>query len=190
MFSFRKSLLALVGLSMLIGILATMVAVPSLGQGRTGGGPPTRAVEVVNSAVNPVPVRDVDNPARQPFNATFFTDFQNEQVTADVPFITVPAGKRLVIEHASAQSRFPANDLVSASLLYPALTNGLVEQFLVIHPQGTDHLGNRVFTASEELRAYIAEGGTLRFKVSRDRAGAAVVDGVGVTVSGYFVDVP
>jgi hypothetical protein len=188
MYNFKKSLLALISLSILIVIVAALGAAPGLGQGRSGT-PPARDINVVNTADNPVPVRDVDNPVRQPFSSTIFRDFSNE-VTADIPVITVPAGKRLVIEHASARSNFPANDLVSAELLYPAPTGNLVHEFLVIHRQGTDSFGNRVFTASEELRAYIAQGETLRFVVSRDSSGASVVNAVGVTVSGYFVDLP
>ena len=188
MYSFKKSLLTLISLSILIAIVAALGAAAGLGQGRSGA-PPAKDINVVNTADNPVPVRDVDNPARQPFSRTIFRDFHNE-VTADIPLITVPVGKRLVIEHASARSNFPANDLVSAELLYPAPTGGLVHQFLVIHRQGTDSFGNRVFSASEELREYIAQGETLRFIVSRDSAGANVVNAVAVTVSGYFVDVP
>src|SRR5439155_17389827 len=59
-------------------------------------------VNVVNTTASPVPVRDVDNPSRQPFQAEVVGGFADgASTTGDITIATVPAGKRLVIEHVS-----------------------------------------------------------------------------------------
>src|SRR5437899_11619632 len=66
----------------------------------------TPNVNVVNTTASPVPVRDVDNPARQPFQAEAMGGFADgASTTGDIPIGAVPAGKRLVIEHVSAFGR-------------------------------------------------------------------------------------
>jgi len=61
---------------------------------------PVQRVKVINPASNPVPVIDVDNPARQPFQQPFNFSFDHTQGTNGQSFI-VPAGKRLIIEFVS-----------------------------------------------------------------------------------------
>jgi hypothetical protein len=59
-------------------------------------------VQVVNTSANPVPNRDQDNPAQQPFQFLAQPDTRGtgqNQVETD---FNVPAGKRLVIEYVSA----------------------------------------------------------------------------------------
>ncbi len=170
-----------VGISLvLLTLIVTLgpLAAEGQGQGQGQGNQPPLNVNVVN------------DPAKQPFNQTFVLDFGAGVISRLVEFDTVPAGKRLVVEHASLESRFPADDLVSARLDYRGTTGALVFQHLVIHAQGLDSVGKRVFAASEQLRAYISADETLRFIVARNSAGADVNAAVTVTVSGYFVDVP
>src|SRR5207244_995932 len=63
----------------------------------------TPNVNVVNTTASPVPIRDVDNPARQPFHAEAVGEFADgASITGGILIPTVPAGKRLVIEHLSA----------------------------------------------------------------------------------------
>src|SRR5437899_6396572 len=63
-------------------------------------------VNVVNTTASPVPVRDVDNPARQPFQAEAVGGFADgASTTGDITIGAVPAGKRLVIEYVSAFGR-------------------------------------------------------------------------------------
>ena len=59
-------------------------------------------VQVVNTSANPIPNRDQDNPALQPFQFLAQPDTRGtgqNQVETD---FNVPAGKRLVIEYVSA----------------------------------------------------------------------------------------
>jgi hypothetical protein len=87
---------------LLVAVLVFAVGAVVVNPAPSIAGPPTQNVQVVNTA--PVPTRDADNPARQPFHATrFFSMTTGEpDQTATIP---VPAGKRLIIEHVSAFSQ-------------------------------------------------------------------------------------
>src|SRR5437870_8952863 len=72
-------------------------------------------VNVVNTTASPMPVRDVDNPARQPFQAEVVGGFADgASTTGDVTITTVPAGKRLIIEDASGFGEMLGNDSLVA----------------------------------------------------------------------------
>src|SRR5947207_4073698 len=101
MFKLKQSLIAFAGLLLLISLIAAVSPSSTRGQGNSGNAPPPFNVNVVNTPLPvtgtisvgnlgdaPLPVRDVDNPARQPVQFEFngLNDYQ------------VPAGKRLVIE--------------------------------------------------------------------------------------------
>jgi hypothetical protein len=185
MFSFKRSLIAFAGLSLAVALVALLT--PSSTRGQGGGNQQPLNVNVVNTPA----VRDADRPVRQPYSETLTRDFGSGDVSEDTEFITVPAGKALVIEHASLQARFDADDLVSARLEYRNPDTGfLVFPFLVIHRQGTSSEGERVFAASEQLRAYVQAGETVEVITDRSSAGAAEPAAVSITLSGHFVDVP
>jgi hypothetical protein len=82
-------------------------------------------VQVVNTPSQPIPNRDVDNPANEPFQATFCidsgTNFGNCKLGGIPGFITVPtttsdnaAVKRLVIEDAEAFCTISGSGSVTA----------------------------------------------------------------------------
>ena len=114
MFSFKKSLTALVGLLVLVVTLVALEPRVSRGQGNNANAPPPFDVKVINSpsepvpvtgtvsvsnlGANPLPVRDVDNPARNPFQAQVLCTIQAGTSGKRCTITTVPQGKRLVIE--------------------------------------------------------------------------------------------
>src|ERR1043166_4848164 len=64
----------------------------------------TPNVSVVNTTASPVPVRDVDNPARQitVVQTAGLEGFFNGDNICLIPILnSVPSGKRLIIEHVS-----------------------------------------------------------------------------------------
>lgn len=68
--------------------------------------PPLSNVNVVNSVL---PVRDVDNPAQQPWVMNAAIDMVNGQSSLVSDFgPAVPDGKRFVVEYASARTQLPA----------------------------------------------------------------------------------
>src|SRR5436190_65074 len=106
----------------------------------------TPNVNVVNTPDNPMPVRDVDNPARQPFQAEAVGGFADgASTTDDIPITTVPAGKLLVIEHVSVfGAMLPGQRMVSGTLLHEGgHISGLAHDHLTIDPQGSNAAGSR-----------------------------------------------
>jgi hypothetical protein len=73
--------------------LALCIMAPAAGYSQTTK--PPADVKVTNSSAEPVPTRDVDNSARQPFTVGLVS-FNNNT-------FQVPAGKRLVIEYVSGR---------------------------------------------------------------------------------------
>ncbi len=65
-----------------------------------------------------LPVRDVDNPARQPFSFSFFSHWVGSNIDLSQSF-TVPAGKRLVVEQLSVDAELvpSANQKINARVL-------------------------------------------------------------------------
>ena len=149
-------------------------------------------VNVVNTTASPVPVRDVDNPARQPFHAEAVGGFADgASITGGILIPTVPAGKRLVIEHVSVfGAMLPGQKMVRTRVMYRFSVFG---HSLVISAQGSNANGSSdYFVAnyvSVQLYAYPLT----------DVTGIAERDGHDLTVnlgsvryviSGYLVDCP
>ena len=63
--------------------------------------PSNNTVQLGNTMANPVPVRDVDNPARQPFQKGTFYFLNDGESSKGTTLFFVPFGKRLVIEQVS-----------------------------------------------------------------------------------------
>lgn len=140
---------------------------------------PTHVI-VDNAVANPAQVRDVDNPARQPFSGSQNATFQPGSRDAIFSVPPPPSGKQLVIESVTVNALIPTGqNLWSASLNHNPL---------IIVPQGDVGTGFDAFTASQQVRLYLAAGDSITFIVSRNSTtGSGVVGG---TVSGYLVDVP
>jgi hypothetical protein len=141
--------------------------------------PPPKPQDVVvdNTTSNPVPVKDVENPARQPFSTSANAFFEPGSRDAIFNLPTAPAGKTLVIEFVTVNALIPTGqNLWSANINHVPL---------VIVPQGDVGTGNDAFTASQQCRFYISDQGEINFIVSRNSTTGSGV--VGATVSGYLV---
>ena len=138
-------------------------------------------VEVSNA--DPVPVRDVDAAAREPFQTqTISTAFNSSSSSAEI--VTVPADKFLVIEHASAWiNSSNDNGLASVSI-------GSGAQFDQLPCFRTGQTGNGLnhfYSCSMQTRHYVGPGETLTFFVA-----TAASDGGfhRAFVSGYYLPAP
>ena len=153
----------------------------------------TPNVSVVNTTASPVPMRDVDNPARQPFQAQVRGGFADgASSTGDITIATVPAGKRLVIEHVSAfGTMLPTQKVINGGSNVPWHDpfSTIVLQYQW-HSQGSNADGSRdYFVVSEALRVY-ANPGAISCFAERNSVAGANPDSVTFTISGYFVDCP
>ena len=78
-------------------------------------------VFVNNPSTSPVPVRDVDN-GRQPFTTRAFTFVS--PLESSTTMMTVPAGKRFVIETIGVQADVPTGQKMRVTLLATVKTTG------------------------------------------------------------------
>ena len=144
-------------------------------------------VQVGNTTSSPVLVRDVDNPARQPFQAIVSATL-NPSVAAFVQNVAiVPVGKRLVIEFVSAIADVPADQKVVISVFNQDkfASRGVSHSFPVT-PQGTFSGIDRL-VASESARMYAEPEDSVNFVVSRNSAAGTA--NCFFSISGYLVDV-
>jgi hypothetical protein len=148
---------------------------------------------------NPLPVRDMDNPARQPFTASFEASFEKGRIDtfAKPNSSVVPAGKRLVVENVSALVRLPPGEKLVATEVYtirninhnPVFNSGV---WLGSNFQGTLGAVEDWFIASQAVRLYAdsSEGGPGEVLLKFTRAGFGDDTHISATISGYLVDIP
>jgi hypothetical protein len=201
----KYPLLALVAYLALIGVLAISTARPAHTQ---GGLPPGKDVRVINTAIEPVPVtlkspspvpvtlqgtaqidtsspipvRDVSNPALQPFRASTIDSLDDGTDLGSAGLTTVPAGKRLVIDFVTAAAFLQSGQRASLQITVNGSTwpIAFTQVNLVDKVQMTATQGVQIILEPEE---------TLGIRFTRDggRSGVANVD---VRVSGHYVDIP
>lgn len=201
----KNALIVFVGMSLIT--LAVTVLVPSLTRGQkstSDAATPTANVKVVNTTAepvpiagtvnlsnpgaNPLPVRDVNNPAYQPFQteAVFFFTQGHDVVSGTLP-VTVPAGKRLVVEHASAHVQLPVGQRMNIWVSAGPNADEFTRIWLVVTWQMTNELGNEdTLVASQPLRLYAQNGDRVQvagFRSSSIGGGQVIFD-----IAGHFVD--
>jgi hypothetical protein len=143
----------------------------------------------VMAALGYTPVRDVDQPARQPFGITFSATIPNGQYSATSFPITVPPNKRLAIESISPSITVPPgqdaeiNVFLSTGgnpvILRPAMTFRAANLF----GSPGDH-----YSTINEVHAYADPGTNISFGAIRN---STVGDaGAALTLTGHLVDLP
>jgi hypothetical protein len=161
-----------VGLSLLAGatILGGMLAEPVIAQ--------------VRAAL----VKDVDNPARQPFAVNSGTSSINAgSISVTQVLLTVPAGKRAVIEHVSCIDFLASGDnFVRMELRHTLGGVAKAQQFVHDFVGASLASGIDVWSFSQPIRAY-ADPGT-DISMSALRRNSAGTGGIECELSGHFVD--
>jgi hypothetical protein len=152
---------------------------------QVGIDPASNTVQIGNASANPVVVTSRDEPARQPVQVGLGTSAVDGVTIKDLDLFIVPAGKRLVIDHISANASVPIGQKVSFYLGF----GGLFSVFHILGAQfnGTFPSSDRFFV-SQPIRMYIQAGNTLTFKF--ERSGSSGLANFNVTVTGYLVDIP
>lgn len=153
--------------------------------------PVSGSVLVANDTANPVPLRDVDNPASQPFAFNGFSFWSVNSQTTGVSF-TVPAGKRLVIEQVSAQANVTSIAPTKQVTLYVSATAG--GTVAAYYFTGTDvgefaGTGRDWVVASSQTRSYADAGTTVSITAFRSYTDN-YSDTINFYLSGYLVNVP
>src|SRR6266498_1313751 len=151
-------------------------------------------VQVGNPVDAPVPVRDTENPARQPYQTSF-----NPRI-ADFP--TVPDGKLFVIEYVSGRiltetplgTDPPCRLLVFGFGTRPDLSSSILEHYftptLTGSVPGVGSVTVSTYIISQQTRLYAgSRTGFARFASAGPVCGPNTFEGR-ITLSGYLVDVP
>jgi hypothetical protein len=138
---------------------------------------------------NPLPVRDVDNPARQPFRRSIsITLPEGLTFTATNPVINPPAGKRLVIDAISVSGNIPSGQKYTCSLdLRNEFGDVVFDLNVPLTLQATFGPFD-TYQGNTTSRVYLDPSDNVAFDVFR--TSAASVATIRVSFSGYFVDVP
>ena len=191
MISFKQFLYSITGVIFLLGVmivanpLGTDVATPS-------DDDDVEKVKVVNKARRPALVRNVDNPAFDPFQAeiTVMIPEGETEVMPTVALDPLPDGKRLVIEHLSAITPTPLPPQVGVGVAITTILDGdsVRHSGCVLRPlvqTGAITPSNNRAICSQPVRYYADEVivGGLR--------PASVPDPltINVKISGHLVDV-
>lgn len=146
-------------------------------------------VEVSNSSSSPLYVRDVDNPAQQPFQRELDAHFSPGSSSAS-DSLTVPAGKRLVIEFAAETVNLPAGQHMWVRIQTTA--NGSTNQFTLtpsfLCACGAD--SSDFLAGNQELHLYADPGTTVSIVANLLVSTANTNTGADVVMSGHYVNVP
>jgi hypothetical protein len=150
--------------------------------------------DAVNNTVkvdptNPLSVRDMDNPARQPFRKSVFVSLADGSTfNAINPGITPPVGKRLVIETISASGNVPSGQKFACSLnLTDEFAQPIFNLEMPLSLSGTFGPVD-TFQGTTTTRMYVDPSDNVTFYAFRTAGTGAA--GMRVNFSGYFVDVP
>ena len=134
----------------------------------------------------PVAVRDVDNPARQPF---FYSGYQgfSDGAQSSNPFSLppVPAGKILVVEYINFRGRMLIGQKMVEAIL--SISPPFTSIDFPISSSGGDGIRDN-YVVSQPLRLYAPAGTVLTTYAVRNNATGGNPDSVAIAVSGYLLD--
>jgi len=136
----------------------------------------------------PVPVRDVDHPARAHFQRFCTLGIQNGEDSGSCQFSQVPLGNRLVVEFISGRIAGPTNQsyLIDVSEIRPT---GFAQRHYLTHNLQRQNVDGRDwYVVSQLVRVYLDEEESLSIRVSRDPDITSEVTGT-FFLTGYLISV-
>jgi hypothetical protein len=162
------------GLSGLLFVAGAVTTVPALAQ-----------------AVRAAWVRDVDNSALDPVRTALLVSLETNEGYRAVDGLTVPAGKRLVIENASIWAFTTNPDKITGVWLRPK-TFLSPPVYLLLDPAASEFRplagSNTVAAYNRTIRAYFNPGEQLTAEVFAE--GSAGFKTVNIYLQGYYVSLP
>ena len=142
--------------------------------------------EPVVAQVRAALVKDVDNGARQPFGASASPVFAASTITASGDFLTVPAGKRAVVEHFSCINyASTTNSFVRLELSFVTAGVSTWHQFVAANAGPSLISGIDIWTVSQPLKAYADPGTVINLSAIRRNTASA---GLECYITGHYVD--
>lgn len=134
-------------------------------------------------------VRDVDRAAAQPFSVNRANTFVTGSTSLTVDLLTVPAGKRAVMENLSCIDYLPTGvNFVRMELSFTTDGRVALQQFVHDFVGASFSPGVDVWSFNQPMRAYADPGSTISVRALRRTT--AGLGGVECDLSGHYVDVP
>jgi hypothetical protein len=145
----------------------------------------TPTVEIGNAAGNPVPVHDPATPGRTPFQTTINITV-DDGVSGGNGLVSVPAGKRLVIEYASAFGGTLSGDTLTFSIFTQDSANTNFIHYLPA-TQVVDLGARHSFIAGQTVKLYSNPGSLVDLRLDRTTPAGPV--SAFFSISGFLEDV-
>jgi len=142
-------------------------------------------VNVVNPTSSPVPIRDVDNAARQAFQSHVQCSLNGSNACEGT--ITAPSGKKLVIEFVSI-SLFADSGAMAYPPRLSIQAGGNQEVYFFSLPKQIDDGSEVVFATTQQTRLYADASGEIQLHCALSEA--VSLGSCTATISGYLVDLP
>ena len=148
--------------------------------------PADATVTVGNPSSNPVLVRDVANGGKRPFQASGGCFFEEGYCVTDLA--TVPAGRRLVIEHFSMNIQMsPQQNVINAIIGRGFLgPNTLPVVYPIDYAVPQLLSGTTVSHANHHTLMFFDEGDIVRLQLTKDTTESG--GGTNAYISGYLMD--
>jgi len=171
-----------------VGVNVLNTPLPITGSVTTTGSvslTPGSSVSVINTAQNPVPVREI----REPFQAR---TPNTSPISSGLTFPAVPAGKRLVIEHLSVSVNSNALDAVPDCALTSSDQSLFFDFFGVqqVASKVINNAANNFFVASVQTKFYVETGQTPKIVCSFLSPPGPLGGSFAGFISGYFTPLP
>jgi hypothetical protein len=171
-----------------VGVTGTVAATQSGTWNVSVNGTP--GILIANPATNPVFIRNVDEPGRQPYSEDVVSFCNGSNCVSS--FSPVPQGKRLVIEHVGGLARPTSAAIVfSFAELLSSNPNNLQvavgNQFPMTLIGKADYIPYNSWGFNQPVKAYVEAGSYPRITMQQQNQGAVLF--AQATISGYFVSV-
>jgi len=170
-------------------VQAAIVGTPTvlLGNPTVALHPDWNKVVIANDPATPAMVRDVDARPREPFKISSSTQLTPGDSSAIISFLTVPNGKRFVLEGVSARAVLPMGEKVLLAVHAVEPDQTLVTMFVPLTHQGTFNSGDH-YMGTEPFTLTLGSGGLLTAEAARGTILGTFF--IQTTVVGYFEDAP
>lgn len=133
------------------------------------------------------PIVDTEYAAKNAVQVSFIGTVPDLSRTGDAVAYTVPANKRLVIEHVTLHVTVPVN--LHATAFVETQLGGAATHWLVLASHGSFEDGSQLrLTSSQPTRIYANPGTNVRVVVEKNVASTNTASSFNGTISGYLID--
>jgi hypothetical protein len=152
---------------------------------------PTALAQGGKGTTGPTLIKDTENPARSAVQASCTTSWLNANLGSNCELMTVPAGKRLVVEHASAYCYTQGTDFISLAFIQTQLGGESGNQLNIPLVLGGEVVAGayKYRVASHPIRAYSDPGSSVKGLAYLNGDPTGSFQACNLSITGHLVDV-